>query len=68
MGKFLFGFLIAWALCHRYTHIMVAMECERLGGFFVGGKTYKCYAVIDSETDTSVPPAILEAEQGKDEI
>ncbi|MBJ8477210.1 hypothetical protein [Acinetobacter bereziniae] len=63
MGEFLLGFIIAWALCHRYTHIMVASECERLGGFFVGSKTYKCILINDSEIKNSVPTAILEAEK-----
>ena len=62
MGKFLLGFIIAWALCHRYTHIMIASECEKLGGFFVNSKTYKCHAIIDSKQDNSVPEAILDAE------
>jgi hypothetical protein len=65
---FIIGFIIAWLWSDSFTHHKIAAECERLGGFFVGSKTYKCYAVIDSKTDTSVPPAILEAEQSKDEI
>jgi len=68
MGYFILGFIIAWLWSDSFTHHKIAAECERLGGFFVGSKTYKCYAVIDSKTDTSVPPAILEAEQSKDEI
>lgn len=63
MGKFLLGFVIAWALCHRYTHIMIANECEKLGGFFVGDKTYKCHAIIDFKQDSSVPAVIIEAEK-----
>ena len=63
MGKFLLGFVIAWALCHCYTNIMIANECEKLGGFFVGDKTYKCHAIIDSKQDSSVPAVILEAEK-----
>lgn len=63
MGKFILGFIIAWVLCHRYTHIMIANECERLGGFFVGSKTYKCILISDSEPQNSVPTAILEAEK-----
>lgn len=63
MGKFLLGFVIAWALCHRYTHIMIANECEKLGGFSVGDKTYKCHAIIDSKQDSSVPAVIIEAEK-----
>lgn len=63
MGKFLLGFFIAWLLCHRYTHIMIAAECERLGGFFVDGKTYKCVAIESSVTNTSTPQVILDAER-----
>ena len=69
MGTFILGFIIAWLWSDSVAHHKIAAECERLGGFFVGSKTYKCYAVIDQKIDTSVPPAILEAEQGeKDEI
>ncbi|MRA45303.1 hypothetical protein [Acinetobacter pittii] len=64
MGKFLLGFIIAWALCHRYSHIMIANECERLGGFFVGEKTYLCNQIIDHSQDKSTPEAIIEAEKG----
>lgn len=60
MGKFLLGFIIAWALCHHYTHIMIASECERLGGFFVGSKTYKCIVI---KNDSITQTAILEAEK-----
>lgn len=63
MGKFLLGFIIAWMLCHRYTHIMIAEECRRLGGFFVGGSTFKCVAIENKEVDQSVPKAILDAER-----
>ena len=41
------GFILAWFLCHAYTHYYIANECDRLGGFFVGDKTYKCVAVED---------------------
>lgn len=47
MWQFLLGFIVAWSLCHAYTHIQVAAECERLGGFFVGKKVYKCVLVED---------------------
>ena len=63
MGEFLLGFIIAWTLCHRYTHIMIANECEKLGGFFVDSKTYKCHAIVETKQDTSVPSVILEAEK-----
>jgi len=49
--QFLLGFIVAWVICSWYTHIYVANECERLGGFFVGSKTYKCIEVkkLDEE-------------------
>lgn len=68
MVYFILGFIIAWLWSDSFTHHKIAAECERLGGFFVGSKTYKCYAVLDSASDTSVPQAILEAQRGKDEI
>jgi hypothetical protein len=51
MWQFLLGFIVAWVVCGWYTHIYVANECERLGGFFVGSKTYKCIEVkkLDEE-------------------
>ncbi|RSN84458.1 hypothetical protein EA770_02560 [Acinetobacter baumannii] len=63
MGKFLLGFIIAWVLCHRYVHIMIAEECRRLGGFFVDGSTFRCVAIETKDTDKSIPKAILEAER-----
>lgn len=30
---------------YEYAHIVVAAECERLGGFFVGKKVFKCNAI-----------------------
>jgi hypothetical protein len=66
---FILGFIIAWLWSDSVAHNKIAAECERLGGFFVGSKTYKCYAVIDQNIDTSVPPSILEAQRGeKDEV
>lgn len=50
MGYFLAGFIIAWFMCHSYTHHMIAAECKRLGGFFVGDTTYKCIAVENTTT------------------
>lgn len=45
MAYFIAGFILAWVLCSAYTHTMIAAECERLGGFFVNDKTYKCIAI-----------------------
>lgn len=67
MSNFLIGFLVgviaAWVVCSGYTHVMIATECERLGGFFVNKKTYKCIAIIENEDKSSTPDAILEAER-----
>lgn len=51
------GILICIAIYLAYkcgwasAHSMVAMECERNGGFFVGKKTFKCTEVIDGKGD-----------------
>ena len=45
MANFLLGFILAWVICSGYTHTMIALECERLGGFFVGKKVFECVAV-----------------------
>lgn len=42
-GMFAGGF-IGWV----WAHYSIADECEKLGGFFVGKKVYRC---------TSTPPA-----------
>ncbi|EPJ8676086.1 hypothetical protein PWB43_003996, partial [Acinetobacter baumannii] len=51
MAWFLLGFIVAWFMCHNYTHSMIASECERLGGFFVGKKVFKCIAVEKLEEE-----------------
>lgn len=46
---------IAIYLAYRYgwesAHRMVAMECQKNGGFFVGKKTFKCTEVRDGKGD-----------------
>lgn len=42
MLKIIVGFFIGWLCCHVYTYQYVSFECQKLGGFFVGGETYKC--------------------------
>lgn len=37
------GYLFGWSRAHT----VVATECERLGGFYVGDKVFKCYQVDD---------------------
>lgn len=43
---YLAGNICGW----RAAHITVAAECERLDGFFVGKKTFKCQ-LIESTAD-----------------
>lgn len=65
MSNFIIGLLVGgmvgWFLCHGYVHLMIATECERLGGFFVGEKVFKCVAVVDHKVEQGTPNAILEA-------
>lgn len=66
MGYFILGFLIAWLWSSSVTRNKIAAECERLGGFFIGSKTYRCHAIIDlddDDLDDSIPQAILDAEK-----
>lgn len=50
--------ILSGLLCYRLgwvaAHKTVAVECERLGGFYVNDKVFKCYQ-IDSRRYT--PPA-----------
>lgn len=38
-------FLFGWVMAHE----TVAKECERLGGFFVGSKVYRCTKIEGNE-------------------
>ena len=40
-----------WWIGYQHGHHQVAAECERLGGFFVGKKIYKCHAIEDKPED-----------------
>jgi len=48
------GYRVGW-VC---AHIAIGMECERLGGFFVGEKIYKCHL---QENAAPPPPDPLAA-------
>lgn len=54
MGWFVIVVAIV-CLCFGYhtgrkaAHIEVALECKRLGGFFVGKTVFKCIEVIEPE-------------------
>jgi len=43
----LLGVVVGYLIGHRVAHIVVATECERLGGFFVGKQVFKCVKVKD---------------------
>ncbi|MEB8591814.1 hypothetical protein P2G80_22120 [Cronobacter sakazakii] len=40
---------VAYRLGWESAHNMVAMECQKNGGFFVGKKTFKCIEVQDGK-------------------
>lgn len=42
-----FGYFIGWGSGWKSAHISIAKECERLGGFFVKNKTFKCTEIKD---------------------
>jgi hypothetical protein len=39
---FVIGALVGWVVAHS----VVATECEKLGSFYVGDKTFKCVKVV----------------------
>jgi len=41
------GYFFGW----RSAHITVAMECERLGSFFVGKKVFKCVSITEVQAE-----------------
>ena len=52
MNSWLWSFAcvaVGWLLGWLHAHVTVAAECERLGGFYVGTKIYKCTAVTDND-------------------
>lgn len=49
---YFFGIVFAlacWLGGWRYAHITIATECERLGGFFVDSKTYRCVEIQEEK-------------------
>lgn len=52
IGEFAFqaaGLILAYCIGWVRAHLKVAAECERLGGFYVGSKTFRCTKVEDSK-------------------
>jgi len=43
------GLLLAYYIGWLRAHHTVAAECERLGGFYVGPKTFRCVKVEGSK-------------------
>lgn len=42
--------LVGYRAGYEIAHMTIARECERLGGFYVDSKTYKCHLVQDDNT------------------
>ncbi|MBH3395825.1 hypothetical protein [Pseudomonas monteilii] len=52
IGEFAYqaaGLLLAYYIGWVRAHYTVAAECERLGGFYVGSKTFRCVKAEDSK-------------------
>lgn len=41
----LIGVAVGFFMGHTYAHNLIAEECSRLGGFFVGRRVFKCERV-----------------------
>lgn len=48
----LVGLLIGKRIGWRYAHVTVANECEKLGGFYVDRKVYKCTEIQEGADQT----------------
>lgn len=48
---------------YKANHTIVAQECDKLGGFFVHDKTYRCYEVTKGK---NYP--LFESQQGGDTV
>lgn len=46
----MFFVAIGWLFGWLHAHEVIALECERLGGFFVGKKVFECKLVATSES------------------
>ena len=63
MTEYLVGIIIGWLLGWLVAHSVIATECRRLGGFYVGTKTYRCVEIVEekkhdgTKTVSNVDPA-----------
>jgi hypothetical protein len=48
----LIGYIVGRTDGWHRAHECVAKECERLGAFFVGNKTFKCTEIIENKKTT----------------
>ena len=48
MSWLILGLMLGVVVGNWYAHQQIAAECERLGGFFVGKKTYLVDEIIDN--------------------
>lgn len=51
----LIGLIAGWWLGWGHAHAVVAAECERLGGFFVGNKVFRCVETSGQVFDDKEP-------------
>lgn len=42
LAVFIVIFSIGWYFGYAYAHLVVAVECDRLGGFYVGKRVFRC--------------------------
>lgn len=54
MTEYLIGIILGWGIGWYLAHATIAKECERLGGFYVDNKTYKCTEIIKEKKDDRV--------------
>lgn len=43
--------VISYNIGYIVAHKTIALECERLGSFFVGKQVYKCVAIENNKTE-----------------
>jgi hypothetical protein len=46
------GYIVGRDIGWHRAHQCVAKECERLGAFYVGDKTFKCTEIIENKKTT----------------
>ena len=49
MIGYLVGLILGWLIGWYIAHATIAKECERLGGFYVNNKTFKCVEITEKD-------------------